>query len=69
MLARHLREQLESRIDESLGALADLLTQARDRIRTQLPDLPARRYVVPLWVWPQAPEQRCCRVVSVTVPT
>lgn len=43
MLARHLREQLESRLDESLGALAELLTQARDRIRTRLPGLPARR--------------------------
>ncbi|GAB3103865.1 siroheme synthase CysG [Lysobacter terrae] len=43
MLARHLREQLERQFDESLGALADLLTQARDRIRTRLPDLAARR--------------------------
>ena len=43
MLARHLREQLERQFDESLGSLADLLTQARERIRTRLPDLAARR--------------------------
>ncbi|MFC5569691.1 siroheme synthase CysG [Lysobacter yangpyeongensis] len=43
MLARHLREQLERQLDESLGALAELLTQARQRIRDRLPDLPARR--------------------------
>jgi uroporphyrin-III C-methyltransferase/precorrin-2 dehydrogenase/sirohydrochlorin ferrochelatase len=43
MLARHLREQLESRLDESLGALAVLLTQARERIRNRLPELAARR--------------------------
>ena len=43
MLARHLREQLETQFDESLGSLAELLTRARERIRTRLPDLPARR--------------------------
>jgi uroporphyrin-III C-methyltransferase/precorrin-2 dehydrogenase/sirohydrochlorin ferrochelatase len=43
MLARHLREQLEGQLDESLGALAELLTRARARIRARLPDLPARR--------------------------
>ncbi|HJW45472.1 MAG TPA: siroheme synthase CysG [Lysobacter sp.] len=43
MLARHLRERLETQLDESLGALAELLTRARERIRTRLPDLPSRR--------------------------
>ena len=43
MLARHLREQLETQFDESLGALADLLTRLRGRIRERLTDLPARR--------------------------
>ena len=43
MLARHLREQLETQFDESLGALAELLTHARERIRTRLPDIAARR--------------------------
>jgi len=44
MLARHLRETLESQLDESLGALADLLTHKRRRIRARLPDLQARRH-------------------------
>jgi uroporphyrin-III C-methyltransferase/precorrin-2 dehydrogenase/sirohydrochlorin ferrochelatase len=43
MLARHLREQLETQFDDSLGALAKLLGRARSRIRTRLPDLQARR--------------------------
>lgn len=43
MLARHVREQLETQFDESLGALADLLTRLRGRIRERLADLPARR--------------------------
>jgi uroporphyrin-III C-methyltransferase/precorrin-2 dehydrogenase/sirohydrochlorin ferrochelatase len=43
MLARHLREQLESQFDESLGALATLLTRLRGRIRERLTDLHARR--------------------------
>ncbi len=43
MLARHLREQLERQLDESVGALAELLIRARARIRSRLPDLPARR--------------------------
>ncbi|MFC0678824.1 siroheme synthase CysG [Lysobacter korlensis] len=43
MLARHLREKLETQLDESLGALAQLLADSRQRIRTRLPDLQARR--------------------------
>lgn len=43
MLARHLREKLEAQLDESLGALADLLASSRTRIRDRLPDLQARR--------------------------
>ena len=43
MLARHLRERLETQLDESLGALAELLTRSRGRIRKRLPDLRARR--------------------------
>ncbi len=43
MLARHLREQLETQFDESLGALAELLQRSRALIRERLPDLPARR--------------------------
>ncbi|MGG6461798.1 siroheme synthase CysG [Solilutibacter silvestris] len=43
MLARHLREQLETQFDESLGALAELLQRSRAHIRAKLPDLPARR--------------------------
>ncbi|MDQ3204953.1 MAG: siroheme synthase CysG [Pseudomonadota bacterium] len=44
MLARHLRERLETQLDESLGALAELLTRQRDRIRARWPDLGARRH-------------------------
>jgi len=43
MLARHLREQLETQFDESLGALAELLARERTRIRARLPKLQARR--------------------------
>jgi len=43
MLARNLREQLETQFDESLGALAGLLSQARGRIRSRLPDIASRR--------------------------
>ncbi|QNN46068.1 uroporphyrinogen-III C-methyltransferase [Thermomonas brevis] len=43
MLARHLREQLETQLDESLGALAQLFIDLRGRIRDRLPDLSARR--------------------------
>jgi uroporphyrin-III C-methyltransferase/precorrin-2 dehydrogenase/sirohydrochlorin ferrochelatase len=43
MLARRLREQLETQFDESLGALAALLVRQRERIRALLPDLSARR--------------------------
>lgn len=43
MLARHLREQLETQLDESLGALAQLFADLRGRIRQRLPDMAARR--------------------------
>jgi uroporphyrin-III C-methyltransferase/precorrin-2 dehydrogenase/sirohydrochlorin ferrochelatase len=43
MLARALREKLETELDESLGDLVELLAQARDRIRRRLPELGARR--------------------------
>ena len=43
MLARRLREQLETQIDESLGVLAKLLAKQRERIRTRLPNLSTRR--------------------------
>ena len=43
MLARALREKLETELDESLGELVQLLANARDRIRRRLPDLGARR--------------------------
>ncbi|MBZ4185473.1 siroheme synthase CysG [Thermomonas sp. RSS23] len=43
MLARHLREQLELQFDDAVGALAQLLSQLRGRIRNRLPDLSARR--------------------------
>jgi len=43
MLARLVREQLERQFDESWGALADLLSRQRMRIRTRWPDLAARR--------------------------
>ena len=43
MLARHVREQLETQFDDSIGALAQLLSQLRSKIRNRLPDLNARR--------------------------
>jgi len=43
MLARHLREKLETLLDESLGSLAELLARRRDAIRRRFPSLPARR--------------------------
>ncbi len=43
MLARHLRERLELKFDDAFGALAQLFTELRDRIRTRLADLPTRR--------------------------
>ena len=43
MLARHLRERLETELDESLGTLATLLVRHRRRIRARLPDTGARR--------------------------
>ena len=43
MLARHLRERLETELDESLGPLALLLQRLRPRITARLPDLAARR--------------------------
>ncbi|TWI09484.1 siroheme synthase CysG [Aerolutibacter ruishenii] len=43
MLARHVREQLETQFDESLGALAHLLTRLRSTIRERLTDLGTRR--------------------------
>jgi uroporphyrin-III C-methyltransferase/precorrin-2 dehydrogenase/sirohydrochlorin ferrochelatase len=43
MLARALREKLETELDSSLGALTRLLATWRGRIRRRLPDLAARR--------------------------
>ena len=43
MLARLVREQLELQFDASFGALAELLTRQRERIRARWPDLTARR--------------------------
>ena len=43
MLARHLRERLESELDPSLGDLARLLVRRRREIRAVLPDMGARR--------------------------
>lgn len=43
MLARRLRERLESLLDESLGSLAELLTRHRRRIRERIPDTAQRR--------------------------
>lgn len=43
MLARHLRERLETELDESLGPLAELLTRARSRIRARYPRIAERR--------------------------
>ena len=43
MLARHVRRQLETLLDDSLGTLAELLTRQRDAIRARFPDLGLRR--------------------------
>ncbi|MFD1296604.1 siroheme synthase CysG [Lysobacter gummosus] len=43
MLARHLRETLETQFDESLGELARLLSRERARIRRHYPDMAVRR--------------------------
>jgi uroporphyrin-III C-methyltransferase/precorrin-2 dehydrogenase/sirohydrochlorin ferrochelatase len=43
MLARHIRRQLETLLDDSLGTLAELLTRQRERIRMRFPELGARR--------------------------
>ena len=43
MLARHIRRQLETVLDDSLGALAELLTRQRESIRARFPDLGLRR--------------------------
>ena len=43
MLARLLRERLETLIDHSLGALTTLAARLRSRIRARLPDMAARR--------------------------
>jgi uroporphyrin-III C-methyltransferase/precorrin-2 dehydrogenase/sirohydrochlorin ferrochelatase len=43
MLARHIRRQLETLLDESLGTLAELLTRQRDTIRARFPDMGLRR--------------------------
>jgi len=43
MLARHLREKLETLLDESLGAFAALLARRRDAIRQRFPVLQERR--------------------------
>lgn len=43
MLARHIRETLEAQFDHALGALAQLLSRERDRIRKTFPDVAQRR--------------------------
>jgi precorrin-2 dehydrogenase/sirohydrochlorin ferrochelatase len=43
MLAALLRADLEARIPEGLGAVADLLGRYRGELRAAFPDLPARR--------------------------
>ncbi len=43
MLARAVRERLESLLDESFGVLAQLLGRARQRILAAIPDAAARR--------------------------
>lgn len=43
MLARHLRERLETQFDDAFGELADIFAELRDEIRQQLPNLSARR--------------------------
>lgn len=43
MLARHIRRQLETLLDDSLESLAQLLTRQRENIRTRFPDMGLRR--------------------------
>ncbi|KAF1695257.1 NAD(P)-dependent oxidoreductase [Pseudoxanthomonas koreensis] len=43
MLARRIREKLETLVDPSLGTLAALFGRHRERIRAQLPDTSQRR--------------------------
>ena len=43
MLARHLRAQIESMLDSSVGDLAELFERHRDAIRVRWPDLRQRR--------------------------
>ncbi len=43
VLARLIRERLETAVDESIGPLAELLARSRARIRAAFPDLAARR--------------------------
>lgn len=43
MLARRLRERLETELDESLGKLASMFATHRESIRRQFPDLAQRR--------------------------
>ena len=43
MLARHLRERLETEIDDSFGPLAEMLSDARGRIRARYPRPAERR--------------------------
>jgi uroporphyrin-III C-methyltransferase/precorrin-2 dehydrogenase/sirohydrochlorin ferrochelatase len=43
VLARRVRERLESLIDESVGALAELFERSRVRIKAAFPDVSARR--------------------------
>ncbi len=44
MLARHLRRQLETWLDDAWGALAELFARRRERIRTRFPRLGERRH-------------------------
>jgi uroporphyrin-III C-methyltransferase / precorrin-2 dehydrogenase / sirohydrochlorin ferrochelatase len=46
MLARLLRERIETELDESIGALAAFLARHRDRIRARWPDTAARRRAI-----------------------
>lgn len=43
MLARHVRRQLETLLDDSLGTLAELLTRQREAIRARFPNMALRR--------------------------
>ncbi|MGH8025174.1 MAG: NAD(P)-dependent oxidoreductase, partial [Pseudoxanthomonas sp.] len=53
MLARHVRRQLETLLDDSLGTLAELLTRQRDAIRARFPGLgPRRRFFEKLLAGP-----------------